>query len=550
MPRFLRQFGLRSLLIFCTLAAGCFGLWRWHMTWVDEQHEVAAQIAEARGDVRWGTWGPGWVHQLFGSYYFSNIVAVDWHHKRIKHEHLQLLRQTPTLEELYVPGNYLKDESLAVLEDLPRMRKLAIWNNPLTNKSLEYIGKLKQLEVLDMHRTKMDETGLVHLRDHPRLQVLLLDFTVTDIGVSHLASLPHVSVNKLVTRGLGFQSFRHLRDKLTMTQLQVTQPTYDEWATYLTDHPTLTSLEVREAPLTDAELNDLIAANKLRRLELADVPVGDKGIANAPFSTGLRALVLSGTNVTPEGFLLTFGQYPRNVVVFNNWIRLNYGTNGQNVDWMNPLTAKNLEAIKYCRNATSIQFETNQLGGINFEWIQQLEHLKRLKVDRFGNDQLLQGVSSLPALQQLELAGATEITADGLKSIVSLKQLKDLSLRSANVSDEMLEVIGQMKQLESLNIAGSGVTDQGMHHLSGLQNLVVLSISGCKNLTDESLKTIGQLNGLQYLYAQSTKFTDDGLRHLHGMPRLSNVSLLGSKHTSRGIQLLRDSLPLKGGNIY
>ncbi|PQO33478.1 hypothetical protein C5Y96_11610 [Blastopirellula marina] len=550
MPRFLRQFGLRSLLIFCTLAAGCFGLWRWHMTWVDEQHEVAAQIAEARGDVRWGTWGPGWVHQLFGSYYFSNIVAVDWHHKRIKDEHLQLLRQTPTLEELYIPGTRVTDEGMAVLEDLPKIRKLALWSTRLTNETLKRVGKLKQLEVLDIHRTKMNEEGLVHLRNHPRLQILRYDLALTDVGISHLASIPNVSVEVLFAKELSFESFPLLRDKLRFNRLYLFRPSYHQWASYLLGHPTLVELEVREALMTDAELQALIATNSLESIELNDVPVGNSAIANAPFATRLKSLQLYGTNVTPEGLLLTYGQYPRNIVVLKNWIRLSNAANGQRVDWMGTLTAQELENLKYCRNATSLHFETDQLAGINFQWLSRLEKLTSLRVDYFGNDQLLQSIASLEGLERLDLAGTKQVTAEGLKSIVSLDQLKVLSLRSADVSDDMLEVIGQMKPLVQLNIAGSAVTDQGIRHLAGLQNLVVLHISNCKSLTDESLKSVGELKKLQYLYAQGTQFTDEGLQYLHEMPRLTNVSLYGSKHTRHGIQLLRDALPLKGINIY
>lgn len=550
MPRFLRQFGLRSLLIFCTLAAGCFGLWRWHMTWVDEQHEVAAQIADARGDVRWGTWGPEWVHQLFGSYYFSNIIAVDWHHKRIKDEQLQLLRQTPTLEELYIPGARIQDDSLAVLEDLPRLRKLAIWSIPLTNASLEHVGKLKRLEVLDIHRTKMDEEGLVHLRDHPRLQILRQDFTMTDVGIGHLASIPNLSIEWLVTKDLGFESFWLLRDKISVKRLYISHPVYPEWATYLTGHPTIVSLEVSDAPMTDAELRGLIAADTLVNLELTSVPVGDEGIGNMPYASRLKSIRLSLTNVTPEGVLLTFGQYTKHVVILRDWIRLINGTNGQSVDWMGPLTAEKLEALKYCRNTTSLHFETNQLEGMDYRWLEGLEKLNYLRINYYGSDQLLQHVAALKHLEKLDLAGAKSITAEGLKAIVPLDKLTTLDLRSADISDDALEVIGEMKQLDNLSIVGSNVSDQGIKHLAGLKNLVVLHLSGCKNLTDDALKTVGQLGKLQYLHAQSTRFTDKGLVHLHGMPRLSNVSLHGSRHTSRGIRELRDSLPSKGGNIY
>lgn len=520
------------------------------MTWVDEQHHVAAQIAEAKGDVRWGTWGPQWVHQLFGSYYFSNIVAVDWDHRRIQDEHLELLRQTPTLEELYIPGTRINDDSLAVLEDLPRIRKLAIWSNRLTNASLEHVGKLKRLEVLDIHRTRMDEEGLVHLRGHPRLRILRQDFTMTDVGIDHLASMPNVSVEWLIAKNLGFESFRHLRDRLNFERLHITKPTYAEWSTYLVGHPTMTGLDVKSAPMTDDELQALIAADTLHDLNLIEVPIGDRGIANIPHATRLKSVQFSLTNVTPEGFLITFGQYPRNVVVFNNWIRLSNGTNGQSADWMGMLDAQKLEAVKYCRNANSLVFATSQLDDFDFRWIERLEHLMYLRVDSFGNDSLLKHVAPLKQLQSLELPGTKDVSAEGLRHIVPLDQLTKLELRGSEVNGDSMEVIGQMTQLTMLRIVGSNISDEELKPIADLKNLSVLNVSLCKNLTDDSLLTISKLPKLQYLTAQDTNFTDTGLKHLHGMPFLSNVSVLGSKHTSRGLRDLRNALPTKGGSIY
>jgi len=550
MPRFLRQFGLRTLLILCTLAAACFGLWRWHMEWVQQQHEIAGQIADARGDVRWGTWGPQWAHQLFGSYYFSNIIAVDWHHKRITDEHLQLLRQTPTLEELYIPGTRVQDESLAVLEDLPRIRKLALWSNRLTNASLEHVGKLKQLEVLDIHRTKMNEEGLVHLRGLPRLQILRQDMKMTDVGVDHLASLPQLTLESLMTEHLHFESFEHLRDDIRVKQLYLTRPAYDQWATYLAGHPTLVSLEVTGAPMTDEELQTMIAADSLIELGLSNVPVGDAGIANVPHASRLKSFRLAHTKVTPEGFLMTFGQYPKSVVVLRDWIRLFNASNGQRADWMGTLAAGDLESLQYCRNADLLIFHTSQLKGVKFQWLPQLEKLELLHVDLYGSDALLENIAPLKNLKKLNLAGAKKITRTGLQAITSLDQLTTLELRSADISDDALQVIGQMKQLEILDVTGTNITDQGIAYLASLQNLVVLNVSRCQNLTNDSLKTIAQLKKLRDLTAQDTQFDDQGLTHLHGMPRLSNVSVLGSKHTRVGLQALRDSLPNKGGSIY
>lgn len=552
MPRFLRQFGLRSLLLFCTLAAGCFGLWRWHMTWIHQQHEIAAQLAESGGTIRWSTWGPGWIHNVFGSFYFSEITVVDFHRRRITDSQMQLVGQIPSLEELYVPGTRISDQGMEVLEDLPRIRKLSVWRTKLTNKSLEHIGKLQNLEVLDIQRTRMNEEGLVHLRDHPRLRILRHNQTMGNVGIDHLASIPNLFLEQLVAEKLDFSGLKHLRDRIRVKRLTLLRPNYEEWAALLTGHPTIEDLSVIDAPMTDKEFRDLTEADKLAALYLSSVPIGDGAIGGLPYLANLRRLQLQNTHVTSTRLMITFGVYPKQVLVKPDLIRLSGMPKGQVVEWYGTDASSDIEALKYVRNVKwlTIEQDARDIQTIDFSWLSRLSKLETLRINNVGPSELLSQVAMLKELNQLDLYKADKLDVENLRRVTQLPKLVTLSLRSCEVDDQHMEVIGQMKQLEALNLASSVFTDVGVEHIAGLDNLVVLHINNCRNITDEALRSIAKLPSLQYLSLQDTNITDEGLKYLHAMPRLINLLLIGTKRTQQGIQLLRDSLPMRGGHIY
>lgn len=543
MPRFLRQFGLRTLLIFCTLAAVCFGLWRWHMTWVDQQHEVASQIADEGGSIRWKTWGPQWIHQAFGSYYFSEIVAVDLNHKRIGSKHLQLLRQIPTLEELYLPGTYLQGQSLEVLGDLPKLRKLALWNTHLENDTLQHVGRLKHLDTLDIHRTAMTEAGLVHLRNHPRLKVIRHDMQISEVGVDHLSTIENLQMTHLVLHGGREKTFRQLRDHFPIMVLKVYAPQTDQWAKYLAGHPTLVQLNVSDALVQNDQLAELLSANTLQSLSLENVPMDDATLCQVVGASRLTRLSLNGTDVTATGLFNCLGPAATEIDMRNNWIKLIDRSAKRDVDWSGSLTAEDLPALVNCRKLTSLTFySANFPGTIDFASFPELKSLVNLRIEPQGNGQVIENLDSLNKLESFVLYLHSNVTSDELAELASIQSLEVLLIPISEISDDQLNAICTITQLKRLNIQGSKVTDEGMQSIVALQNLEQLDIAGCPELTDQSLRYIGQLKKLRKLDIANTNTTDKGLEHLYGMPNLSYVETTGTRLTTEGLRKLYDSL--------
>ncbi|MFN3148910.1 hypothetical protein [Bremerella sp.] len=550
MPRFLRQFGLRTLLIFCTIAAICFGLWRWHMTWVDGQREIAAQIADAGGSTRWKTWGPQWMHKAFGSYYFSDIVAVDLNHKRLQSKHLQLLRQIPTLEELYLPGVSTQGDSLAVLEDLPKIRKLALWNTRLGNDTLKHVGKLKNLETLDTHRTEMTEEGLVHLRNHPRLEVLRYNMPIGKVGVDHLSTMKNLKLTHLTLQGGTEESFRHVRDHFQVLVLNVVSPKTDQWAKYLAGHPTLVQLSVTDAPVQNDQFARLLSENTLQIIEVNDVPIDDTALASAVDASELKRFSLRDTNVTATGLLTHLGPSVSDLQIMDRWIKLTDTSAKREIAWSGDLANEDLAALVYCPKLTSLNlFSVNFPGVIDFTFFPELTSLSHVRMSAKDKQPKLEHLDSLTKLESFVLYPVRGVTVQELAEMAKIKSLKRLELPQASLSDEHLKVICSITQLKQLIIQGAKVTDEGMKSIVELENLEHLDLAKSRRITDQSLEYVSQLKQLRRLNISETNITDGGLRHLYNMPKLFDVNVAGTKYSPEGFHLLYQSLPVSDAHL-
>ncbi|PQO45292.1 hypothetical protein [Blastopirellula marina] len=566
MPRFLRQFGLRSLLLFCTLAAVCFGLWRWHMSWVDQQLLLAEQIGERNGQVQWETWGPYWLHETFGSRYFSQIVRVDWQHKRIKDEDLELLRELPTLEQLYIAGNPITDTGLAVLQDLPRIKRLAVWGTSLTDEGMKHVGKLKQLEVLDIHSTKVTEAGLAHLRGLNRLNLLRQSLTLKDQGIGHLASLPEVQLESLNGERLSKESLLWVGTQRQLKAIKLNQPEGDRWAETFDEMPALTLLVIRDAEMRNEDLRAIFMANTLHYLELYSVSVGDEALPSDLTGSGLVRVVLNRTKTTPEAVLRVFGRNVRCGEISESRVYTKLPTTGPTCEWISS-TFKDVDGrlLAYCSQLQELTVSGTVLDDSSVDDLKTLSNLEGITIYRGANDAALAAISELPSLKWCSLTiinrvsfFRNDVTADGLRQLKRAPQLRTIEIfmhptgnsPRAGINDDQLVGISEIAGLRNLTLSSTAMTDAGLQHLVSLPNLKQLMIHHCPNLTDEALRSVSKMPSLEFFNASSPKFSDEGLTHLHRMPTLKTVQVSGANVTLEGIQALQESLPQTRRRVY
>ncbi|CAG9314615.1 unnamed protein product [Blepharisma stoltei] len=179
--------------------------------------------------------------------------------------------------------------------------------------------------------------------------------------------------------------------------------------------------------------------------------------------------------------------------------------------------------------------------GVNFvdentilQLLTSCENLRVLGLDGFKHftDSCTQVLSNKsPNLERLSLS-FTYITDASLFHISSLKQLCYLSLRNCKRLSEsgLIELFQHMPALETLNLSGaSNVTNQVMHALSSnSRNLKQLIISNAQITSLCNIASIQSLNDLSIINCHKIE-NSESFKLLAQLRSLTNLSIVGSK---------------------
>ena len=203
------------------------------------------------------------------------------------------------------------------------------------------------------------------------------------------------------------------------------------------------------------------------------------------------------------------------------------------------------------------------------EIIKGATELRTLDLRNMGsvNDEALQHLASLKALEAINLSDCRALTNTGLAHLSKLKSLRTLSLRSTQVDDKGLTVLSQSLALETLILEFTRVRGPGLVHLKDLPKLSVLTLNPNRNtadktkidlsplsggfsalralkvggnqLTDTHLASVSNLQNLQAMTFRTlgfTKFSDAGLAPLGKLANLQELRINGStKVTDAGV---------------
>ena len=88
------------------------------------------------------------------------------------------------------------------------------------------------------------------------------------------------------------------------------------------------------------------------------------------------------------------------------------------------------------------------------------------------------GPTHAPAIENLNLYFAEQVTDEGMSIIKGWKRLKKLNVRGTKVTDTTLEFVSSIPTLESLDIGYAEITDVGLDRLTSMPNLRELTIGG------------------------------------------------------------------------
>lgn len=176
------------------------------------------------------------------------------------------------------------------------------------------------------------------------------------------------------------------------------------------------------------------------------------------------------------------------------------------------------------------------------EGVKEVRHLKELRcldLGRYLDTDITDGVlAALAENRQLHLlslaqgrAGTRPETADDVIAF-------DLGVPDIKVTSAAFKWLGEFRNLESLTAGGRSITDDGLPELTRFANLKHLTLGGA-SLTDEGLKSVARLGTLRSLDVSATKVTDAGVTHLRSLTGLESLTLYGTTVTGAELAELK-----------
>jgi hypothetical protein len=119
----------------------------------------------------------------------------------------------------------------------------------------------------------------------------------------------------------------------------------------------------------------------------------------------------------------------------------------------------------------------------------------------------------------------------------------DFTGLNEKIADKDLEYIPYLFEVSAIHLSGcKQITDEGLKYLINLKNLKNLNLDKT-NITDSGLKYIKEIKTLQYIDLTSTKVTDKGIQQLSILTELKNLVVYKTKVTKKGVEELQKKLP-------
>lgn len=113
--------------------------------------------------------------------------------------------------------------------------------------------------------------------------------------------------------------------------------------------------------------------------------------------------------------------------------------------------------------------------------------------------EILSSLTNIGMVQNLKLDLQNSQCAHILQQLTGLSKLQ-ISLVHGDMTDDSLKQLSSLVALQHLNLTDcKEITDSGLRRLSGLINLQHLNLTGCSKIADSSLQQLRGLLALQHL---------------------------------------------------
>jgi serine/threonine protein kinase len=218
----------------------------------------------------------------------------------------------------------------------------------------------------------------------------------------------------------------------------------------LGEAPSLASLKLQGAGVSDTSLDHLRGLSNLHRLDLVSTRVTDAGLARVAELPNLDHLILINCAITDSGLV--------NLNKIRNLLNLELG--------FTRVTEAGMERLASLPNLTGLLGLEN--SRVTDTWLAHLTPLSGLKALRLGNNPIgdagLASLKAFPNLEYLDLSH-TKVGDAGLAYLASLSKLGKLSLIGLAVSDAGLPYLQGLSALQELDLTKTKVTAKGVADL-------------------------------------------------------------------------------------
>ena len=232
----------------------------------------------------------------------TRLVKLDLANTNVTDEGLKSLAALSSLEELKLNGNYdVTGAGMKHLAGLSNLKHLVLARTKVADAGLQQIAGLQKLQDLDLGATPVTDAGLRYLTKMPKLGSLDLPSGISDVGLTHLATLKtlrslRVASGAKVT-GKGLATFPQLES----LDVSLHETFGDEDLEVVAQLTELQHLGLSATKVTDAGLAHLPGLKKLERLDLDNTKITDEGLKQLVGLQNLRSLNLGATQVTDTG---------------------------------------------------------------------------------------------------------------------------------------------------------------------------------------------------------------------------------------------------------
>lgn len=201
---------------------------------------------------------------------------------------------------------YLKEQKL---DDPNEMARLVIMNgSPVVSldaldcndDALKFFQQRNDIVKLGLSGTSITGSGLKYLTHLPLHQLYLNQTGVSDLSsIAKIPSLESIELNKSLVTSETLESLTHLPNLKSVRAQD--DALNDAAIDVFLKMPSLEYLWIGKNPeLTDAGIDKLSKARRLKTLRLTSLHIGDDGLKNIEQLKNLKVLDLNGTNVTDK----------------------------------------------------------------------------------------------------------------------------------------------------------------------------------------------------------------------------------------------------------